>query len=83
MGMEGQPASPGPFNLWILRVAADAVVRLSAPPEVTRRPGSWRTFHALPVPGAGKVGGLLLADATGLCAWMGLGATGQTLQIVW
>ena len=31
LGQEiGQPASPGPFNLWMLRVAVDAVVRLSA-----------------------------------------------------
>jgi len=32
--MWGQPASPGPFNLWMLRAAVDTVVGLSAPPEV-------------------------------------------------
>ena len=35
-----QPASPGPFNLWILRAAVDRRRGLS-PPEVTRPPGSW------------------------------------------
>ena len=66
----GQPSSPGPFNLWILRVAVDAVAGCQPPGPA---PGKLAKVSCVSVSGGGIVLGVYSWVKRRVCAHGGGG----------